>query len=132
MPSAVARRPVGFVVHALAVLERESSSGGSDRESARACQVAVLRAHVADLIARAEVADAAAGSHAREATAQRERAERAEREAHSQRARADAREAERDRTQADLADTRRRLEGILGHPVIRAGSALRRLWRRRS
>ena len=57
---------------------------------ARDRQLAELRAEVADLVARAELAEADAASHEREAGAQRERAERAEREAILQRDRADA------------------------------------------
>jgi hypothetical protein len=106
--------------------ERESDRGDPGAAlAARARQVAVLRAHLADAVARAEVAVAKAGSHAREAGGQRERAERAEREALAQRARADALEVDLKRAEAALVRLR-------GHPVVRAGASVRRLWRRGS
>jgi chromosome segregation ATPase len=98
--------------------------------AARAHQVAILRAHLADLVARADVAIADAESHAREATAQRERAERAEREAHAQRERAEAREAELERLQARFERAHQTLEALRTHPAVRAALVLRRLWRR--
>lgn len=61
---------------------------------ARDRQLAELRAALADLRSRADLAAADAASHGREAAAQRERAERAEREAVAQRERADALEAQ--------------------------------------
>jgi hypothetical protein len=102
------------------------------RLAAREFQVAVLRARLSDCVAQVQTAVADAASHAREAAAQRERAERAETEARGQRARAEARDAELETAQMALGAAHRQLARLRTRPLLRVGRALRRRWGRAS
>lgn len=99
--------------------------------AARERQVAELRAHLAGLTARAELAEASAALHIDEAVAQSRRAEMAEREAAAQRDRAEAREVELANVLAARERDQQRIAEIEGSRAFRLAASLRRLRTRR-